>query len=99
MKKPMRRIPSFRSEKEEARFWGKHSVLEFFDDTQEIDRALEVDPKLLKRIRDRARKRLLSIRLEAWRIDRAKTIARKKGVPYQALLRHWIARGMGAERI
>ncbi len=98
MKAHTKRVPRFRSEKEEAHFWGKRSLLDFWNDTNEVDEALEVDPELLNKVRARARKRLLSLRIEAWRIDKAKKIARKKGLPYQALLRRWIAAGMEAEK-
>ncbi len=57
----------------------------------------ELAPALERRIRERMKKRLLAIRLENWQIARAKEIARKKGVPYQRLMREWISRGIRSE--
>jgi predicted DNA binding CopG/RHH family protein len=90
--KPKKRLPRFSTQAEEARFWDTHDLSEY--DTQAIDETIEMDPGLLRRIRERARKKLLTIRLEAWRIEKAKRIARKQRIPYQALLRQWIAEGM-----
>lgn len=39
-------------------------------------------------------KTLISIRLEGWEIGRAKELARRRGVPYQQLIRNWIDVGI-----
>jgi predicted DNA binding CopG/RHH family protein len=50
-----------------------------------------------RKIRERSRKRLLTIRIEGWMVDRAKKIAKEKRIPYQRLLREWIGQGMQHE--
>lgn len=97
MKKKAKRIPDLKTEAEIDRFWSKHSLTDYLGDTQEVDEVLVLAPELARRIRERSRKRLLTIRLEEWRITRAKAIARAKGIPYQRLLRDWISLGMASE--
>jgi predicted DNA binding CopG/RHH family protein len=97
MKKKTKRIPELKTEEDVHRFWSTHSLTDYLDDTEAVDEVIELSPELARKIRERSRKRLLTIRLEEWRIKRAKEIARKKGIPYQQLLREWIGRGMSAD--
>lgn len=64
---------------------------------QQVDEVIALPPALARRIQERMKKRMLAIRLEEWQIARAKEIARKKGVPYQQLMREWISRGIRQE--
>ena len=93
----MKRIPDLKTEEEIDRFWSTHDLTDYLGDTEDVDEVLVLAPDLARRIRERSRKRLLTIRLEEWRIARAKAIAREKGVPYQRLLRDWISRGMSED--
>jgi len=97
MKKGTKRIPDLKTEEAIDRFWSTRSLTDYLGDTEEVDEILVLAPELARRIRERSRKRLLTIRLEEWRIARAKAIARAKGIPYQRLLRDWISRGMAEE--
>lgn len=97
MKKRTKRIPDLKTEKDIDRFWSTHSLTDYLGDTENVDDVFVLAPELARRIRERSRKRLLTIRLEEWRIARAKAIARAKGIPYQRLLRDWISRGMASE--
>jgi len=97
MKKSKRGIPDLKTEEEIDRFWSTHSLTDVLGDTEDVDEVLVLAPELARRIRERSRKRLLTVRLEEWKIDRAKAIARAKGVPYQRLLREWISQGMASE--
>lgn len=97
MKKKTRRIPVLKTEEEVHRFWSTHSLTDYLDDTEAVDEVIELSPELARKIRERSRKRLLTIRLEEWRIKRAKEIAHRKGIPYQQLLREWISRGLRAD--
>lgn len=99
MRKSKRRIPDLKTEKEIDRFWSTHDLTDYLGDTEKVDEVLVLAPELARRIRERSRKRLLTLRLEEWRIVRAKAIARAKGVPYQRLLREWISRGMASETV
>jgi predicted DNA binding CopG/RHH family protein len=84
----MARIPKFKSLEEESAFWDTHSVLEFWDDTEEVTGHF-VDA--------RPAKKLVSIRFDPGLIAAAKRIARLKGVGYQTLLRMWAYEGLERE--
>jgi predicted DNA binding CopG/RHH family protein len=92
LKKGPKRIPKFKSEKEEARFWDTHDLSQYWDQLEEVDEMIELAPELAKRIQERMKKRMLAIRLEEWQIARTKEIAQKKGLPYQQLMRQWISK-------
>jgi predicted DNA binding CopG/RHH family protein len=96
--KKTKRIPELKTEEDVHRFWSTHSLTDYLDDTEAVDEVIELAPALARRIRERSRKRLLTIRLEEWRIARAKEIARAKGIPYQQLLRDWISKGLQSDR-
>jgi predicted DNA binding CopG/RHH family protein len=97
LKKGPKRIPKFKSEKEEARFWDTHDLSQYWDQLEEVDEMIELAPELAKRIQERMKKRMLAIRLEEWQIARTKEIAQKKGLPYQQLMRQWISKGIRQE--
>ncbi len=98
MKKTPAILPRFKTEAEEARFWETHDIANYWSQLKPVDETFGVSPALARAIRERSRKRLLSLRLETWQIESAKKIARRKRVPYQTLLREWIARGIRGER-
>ncbi|MBI4565771.1 MAG: hypothetical protein HY716_13860 [Planctomycetes bacterium] len=98
-KAPRKRLPILKTEEEIDRFWSTHSLKDYLEDTEAVDEVIELAPALARKIRERSRKRLLTIRLEEWRIRRAKEIARRKGIPYQQLLREWIGRGLRSESV
>lgn len=91
------RIPRFKSEEAIDRYWSTHSLADVLDATEAVDEVIELSPDLARKIRERSKKRLLTIRLEEWRIERAKKIARARGVPYQQLMREWISQAISAE--
>lgn len=90
-----RRLPRFRSAEEFGRFAETHDLADYWDEFEEVKEPLELDPKLARMIdRSSKKKRLISIRLDAWQVQLAKAIAAKTGVPYHAVIRRWIAQGM-----
>lgn len=93
--KSAKKIPRFGSAREEAEFWETHDFADYWDDTEEVK--MTVARKLVDRVRAKARKRLISLRLAEWQIEKAKKIAAKRKLPYQALLRKWITDGMRGE--
>ena len=95
--KKAKRIPELKTEAEVHRFWSTHSFADYHDDTEAVDEVIALSPGLARKILERSRKRLLTIRLEERRITRAKEIARTKGIPYQQLLRDWITRGLDVD--
>ena len=76
-------LPVFKNEDEEREFWANHDLLEYFDVSKAI--VNPVFPSL------RPSTKTVSIRLPEWLIGSLKTIANKKDVPYQSLVKIFLA--------
>lgn len=89
----VKKLPKFKTEDEEARFWDEHDSTEFIDDFEpvEIEVASELEDEMFKK---RELKKLVTLRLEPSQIEAVKTIANKRGLPYQTLMRMWIVEGI-----
>lgn len=84
-----KKIPEFKSEEEEARFWDEHDSTEFIEEFEPVD--ISVSPELEEEILNkRELKKPVTLRLEPKQIDAVKRIAGRKGLPYQTLIRMWI---------
>jgi predicted DNA binding CopG/RHH family protein len=84
----MAKIPQFASEQEESEFWDTHSTTDYLDDTTEVDSTF-VDA--------RPRKEQISLRLDRETITRLKTLAHKRGIGYQTLIRMWVMERLNQE--
>jgi predicted DNA binding CopG/RHH family protein len=87
MRKRAEPIPVFESEAEERRFWERH------DSTDHVDwgRAERVRlPNL------RSSTTSISLRMPVSLLERIKTAAHKRGVPYQSLIKIWLAEKLDA---
>ncbi|MBW1902182.1 MAG: BrnA antitoxin family protein [Deltaproteobacteria bacterium] len=82
-------IPDFRDEDEEREFWATHSPLDYFD-TKDFKRASF--PKLKPSVKS------ISIRLPEDMLAELKTLANKKDIPYQSLVKIFLARQIALER-
>ena len=84
MKKPnkLKKIPKFKNEGEEAEFWSVHDSTGFVD-WSKAERACF--PNL------RPSSRHISIRLPESLLALVKSLANKKDVPYQSLIKTYIA--------
>jgi predicted DNA binding CopG/RHH family protein len=89
-------LPEFKSEAEEAEFWDTHNSLDYLesDEPEEV----ELAPELAAKIRGRARTKRVTLRLRVSQIEAAKEIARKKDIPYQTLIRSWVAEAIRREQ-
>ncbi len=76
-------IPAFRSEAEEAEFWGTHGLGEPF-----LQRMGPVPEGELPPVRPRTRP--VAIRFDEDLLRRLKVLARKKGKGYQTLLKEFV---------
>ena len=89
MRKTSRKpIPKFKNEDEEHRFWATHSPLDFFDMTRARKIAL---PNLKPSVKT------ISVRLPAMMLDELKLLANKRDVPYQSLLKTFLAERIEVE--
>ena len=84
-----KQIPKFGSDEEERGFWAKNDSTEFIDwDSAERRRLPNLRPSL----------RTISIRLPVAMIEDLKILANKRDVPYQSLLKIFLAERLEKER-
>ncbi len=95
----MKRVPKFKTEEEEARFWDTYSPLDYPGEFVDVKEPFEFAPSLLKKAAERReeRKRTLTLRMGQRQIDLAKVIARYRGLGYQTLMRIWVIEGIRQE--
>lgn len=94
--KERRKIPAFRSDREAAEYWAKHDSASYAKDLPTV--AVKASPALRRRVAGRAKKPV-TLRLEEGQIAAAKRAAERMSVPYQTLLRMWIAERLAKERV
>ncbi len=94
-----KKLPKFKSEEDEARFWDTHSPLDYPDEFVEVKEPFKFAPALLRKVAKRReeRKRSLTLRMGQLQIDLAKVIAKDKGLGYQTLMRMWVIEGIRKE--
>ncbi len=80
--KDLKPIPKFKNEKEERKFWMTHDSTEYVD-WSKAKRA--VFPNLKPTYRS------ISLRLPLFMLDEIKLLANKKDVPYQSLMKVYLA--------
>jgi predicted DNA binding CopG/RHH family protein len=87
MKKDVKAPPSFRNEAEERQFWESH------------DSSDHIDWRKAERVRLPNLKpstRSISLRLPVALLERLKIEANKRDVPYQSLIKTWLAEKAGS---
>lgn len=85
MPKKFKKIPKFKSEKEEREFWQKVDSTEYID-WSKAERASFPNLKLTSKP--------VTIRLPQSLIDRLKVKAHKRDMPYQTLIKDILFRGL-----
>ena len=86
MNKKLKSIPKFRSEAEERRFWQTHDSSDYID----WAKAARVRFPNLK-----TSTTAISLRLQVTLLERIKIAANKRDVPYQSLIKTWLAEKTG----
>lgn len=84
----MKKIPSFQSEDEEQAFWDKHDSTEYVDWSTARRAVL---PNL------RPSTKTISLRLPEHMLEELKLLANKRDVPYQSLLKMFLAERIDEE--
>ena len=87
-KKPVKRLPKFSSERAEREFWRSHDSANYLD----WSRAKSVRLAQLK-----PSTRSISIRLPESLIEDIKVLANKRDIPYQSLLKLYVAQKVEEE--
>lgn len=88
MGKKLKIVPHFRSEAEERQFWETHDSTDYID----WSKARRVQFPNLK-----LSTTAISLRLPLGLLDRIKVAANKRDVPYQSLIKVWLAEKIDAE--
>lgn len=82
MNRNLKSIPKFRSEAEERRFWDTHDSVDYVDWSKaERVRLPNLKPSTTS----------ISLRLPVTLLERIKIAANKRDVPYQSLIKTWLA--------
>jgi predicted DNA binding CopG/RHH family protein len=89
-KEPDRKSPrEFASEEEEREFWAVHDVVDYFDwDRATVGSFPALKPSI----------KTISLRLPESLLEELKTLANEQDVPYQSLLKMYLAERVARER-
>jgi predicted DNA binding CopG/RHH family protein len=88
--KSRKEIPSFANEDQERRFWAKQDAADYFDWEKAVQPAL---PNL------KPTTTAISIRLPVAMLEDLKSLANKRDVPYQSLMKLYLSERIGRERM
>jgi predicted DNA binding CopG/RHH family protein len=89
MAKNTKKIPHLRSESEERKFWEKQDSTDYVDwNRAQRVRFTELKPSTTA----------ISIRLPTDLLEQIKTSANRKDVPYQSLIKLWLAEKMANQQ-
>lgn len=88
MKNTKKEIPEFQNEEEERNFWDNHDSVDYINwEEGEVGRFPKLKPST----------KSISIRLPESLIEDLKILANKRDVPYQSLLKVYLAERVDAE--
>jgi predicted DNA binding CopG/RHH family protein len=88
-KKKLKPIPKFRSEAEEREFWEEHDSVDYIDwKDASVARFPNLQPSTAT----------ISLRLPQGMLDELKVLAHQRDVPYQSLLKVYLADRLHHER-
>ncbi len=82
-------MPEFRSEDEERAYWAEHDVVDYFD----WERSVQGSFPALK-----PSTKTISVRLPQALLEELKMLANERDVPYQSLLKIFLAERVARER-
>ena len=83
-----KKIPTFKSEAEERRFWQTHDSAEYIDWS-------DAEEAVLPRLKPSTK--TISVRLPESMLEELKLLANKRDVPYQSLLKIFLSERIDAE--
>jgi predicted DNA binding CopG/RHH family protein len=89
-RKPSRKaLPHFANEDEEREFWASHDTVDYFDWSKAVRATFpELKPST----------RTISLRVPASMLEELKALANEKDVPYQSLMKVFLAERIAQER-
>lgn len=77
----MKKLPEFKTNEEEIKFWEKHSIAEYWEDLEECKDTFK-RPKL----------KSVTLKFDPLILKKIKLLARKRGISYNAYIRYLLAR-------
>ncbi|MCZ6624092.1 MAG: BrnA antitoxin family protein [Deltaproteobacteria bacterium] len=92
MRKKVKPIPGFRREEDERQFWHTHDATDYFDFSNENRVEIEFDRGVEAPVKS------ISLRLPREMLNELKVLANKKDVPYQSLIKVYLADKINEER-
>ncbi len=88
--KKYKRLPKFKNEDEEREFWSTHDTADYFDLSQAKE---AIFPNLKPSTRS------ISIRIDESLFQEIKTLANKKNIPYQSLIKLYLSEKVKEEAL
>lgn len=82
----MKKLPTFKTQEEEIRFWERHSIAEYWEDLEESKDTFK-----------RPRLTPVTLKFDPLVLKKLKMLARKRGVSYNAYIRLLLAKGVEKE--
>jgi predicted DNA binding CopG/RHH family protein len=82
----MKKLPDLKSEEEEIKFWGTHSIANYWDSLEECYDTFK-RPKLTP----------VTLKFDPITLKKIKMLARKSGISYNAYIRYLLAKGVENE--
>lgn len=79
----MPKLPKFTSERQAADWFATHDTADYMDDLEVVQERIAVR-------RTRFAEKPIDLRLRADQVDAIKKVAKRKGIPYDALIRSWL---------
>jgi predicted DNA binding CopG/RHH family protein len=92
MKKKIKPVPKFRNERDEREFWTTHDTTDYFDFSKSNRVEIEFDPGIEAPVKS------ISLRLPRDMLNQLKVLANKKDIPYQSLIKVYLAEKIAEER-
>jgi predicted DNA binding CopG/RHH family protein len=92
MKKKVKRVGKVRREADEREFWNTHDTTDHFDFSKQKRVEIQFDPGVEAPVKS------ISIRLPREMLNELKVLANKKDIPYQSLIKVYLAEKIKEER-
>jgi predicted DNA binding CopG/RHH family protein len=92
MKKKIKPVPNFRNERDEREFWSTHDTMNYFEFSKSSRVEIEFDPGIEAPVKS------ISLRLPREMLNQLKVLANKKDIPYQSLIKVYLAERIAQER-
>jgi predicted DNA binding CopG/RHH family protein len=92
MKNKIKPVPKFRNEQDERDFWSTHDTTEYFDFSKSSRVEIDFDPGIEAPVKS------ISLRLPREMLNQLKVLANKKDIPYQSLIKVYLAEKIAEER-